>query len=200
MIVAILHWHQCCAWHIQKFNGRTVYSLNHLLLPNFLDFIGAARVISSLRCQGLKKFSRFVRYVGTRLEKINLKIVLFQPEDWYSIRLTDLKESGVLPNQISKPRLVQLLSEKYPDHPWKRSQLLHSIRGGQQQRLLRTVTSLFPVRLRSPLSFFLLPFSFPSPPPPNILLPGMTKAVGMTGHRNNKQCSKGSGNTKSPYQ
>ena len=154
MIVGILHWHQYCAWHIQKFNGRTVCSLDHPpLLPNFLDFIGAARVISSLRCQGLKKFSRFVRYVGTRLEKINLKIVLFQPEDWYSIRLTDLKESGVLPNQISKPRLVQLLSEKYPDHPWKRSQLLHSIRGGQQQRLLRTVTSLFPVLLlSSPLS------------------------------------------------
>lgn len=66
-----------------------------------------------------------------------------KPEDWYSITLADLKSLGFT-TRIKKPRLAQLLSERYPGHDWERVFLLKG-KYGQQKRLERAIRSLFPV-------------------------------------------------------
>ena len=66
-----------------------------------------------------------------------------QPEDWYSVNLTDLKEAG-FPKRVTRMELVQLLSTKYPDHKWEKVYLLRG-RFAQQDRLERAVATLFPV-------------------------------------------------------
>lgn len=66
-----------------------------------------------------------------------------QPEDWYSVTLTDLKELG-FPTAARKRKLLKLLSERYPSHKWDHTDLLKG-RFSQQKRLERAVRSLFPV-------------------------------------------------------
>ena len=68
-----------------------------------------------------------------------------QPEDWYSIRLSDLKDIG-FPGRPTRMQLVNLLMIKYPDYTWEKVFLLRG-KYAQQQRLERVVTSLFPVSL-----------------------------------------------------
>lgn len=66
-----------------------------------------------------------------------------QPEDWYTVTLADLKMMG-LPSVITKIKLADLLSEKYPDHTWDKVYLLKG-RYAQQRRLEKAITGLFPV-------------------------------------------------------
>ena len=68
---------------------------------------------------------------------------LVQIEDWYSVNITDLKELG-FPSKLSKTQLVELLSEKYPEHQWEKAYLLRG-RFAQQKRLERAVLQLFKV-------------------------------------------------------
>ena len=57
--------------------------------------------------------------------------------------VSDLKELG-LPSDFNRTKLVELLSEKYPDHKWDKMFVLKG-KYGQQKRLERVVASLFPV-------------------------------------------------------
>ena len=66
--------------------------------------------------------------------------------------LTDLREIG-FPRNVTRSKLMQLLSEKYPNHQWEKVYLLRG-RFAKQQRLERAVASIFPVSI-----FFSL-FSF----------------------------------------
>ena len=75
-----------------------------------------------------------------------------QPDDWYTVTMTDLKEVG-FPYYLGKLKLAQLLSQKYPEHKWEKVLLLKG-RFAPQRRLERTVASLFPVS-----------FHYPPPPP-----------------------------------
>jgi len=77
---------------------------------------------------------------------------VLQPDDWYTVTMTDLKEVG-FPYYLGKLKLAQLLSQKYPEHKWERVLLLKG-RFAPQRRLERTVASLFPVS-----------FHYPPPPP-----------------------------------
>jgi hypothetical protein len=72
------------------------------------------------------------------------------------VTLADLHETG-FPRVITKPKLAELLEEKYPGHPWEKLYLLKG-RFAQQRRLEKAVTSLFPVRtyLFYLLTFFIL--------------------------------------------
>jgi len=69
---------------------------------------------------------------------------ILQPEDWYSVRLSELNEGG-FPFGVKKIQLVELLETKYPKHKWDTTRLLRG-RYAQQKRLERAVAVLFPVR------------------------------------------------------
>jgi len=77
---------------------------------------------------------------------------LHQPEDWYTMKLTDLKDKG-LTVPLNKLQLAQLLEEKYPTFKWDKVLLLQG-RFAEQYRLTKAIASLFPVR------------NLYSPPPP----------------------------------
>jgi len=68
----------------------------------------------------------------------------FQPEEWYSVAISDLKELG-MPSSLNRKKLVELLAIKYPDIQWDRAYLLRG-RYAQQQRLEKAVRALFQVR------------------------------------------------------
>jgi len=70
-----------------------------------------------------------------------------QVEDWYSVSLAELKDVGFR-TKVTKSKLIELLSEKYPDHKWDKLYLLRG-KYGQQKKLERAVISLFPVGLSS---------------------------------------------------
>ena len=70
-----------------------------------------------------------------------------QAEDWYSVSLAELKDVGFRA-KVTKSKLIELLSEKYPDHKWDKLYLLRG-KYGQQKKLERAVISLFPVDLPS---------------------------------------------------
>jgi len=57
--------------------------------------------------------------------------------------MTDLFATG-FPMTITRPQLVTLLGEKYPDYKWEKIFLLRG-RFAQQNRLERAVVSIFPV-------------------------------------------------------
>ena len=60
-----------------------------------------------------------------------------------SVTLTDLRAVG-FPSKVSKLKLAELLSERYPDFAWDKVYLLRG-RYAQQKRLERAVRSLFQV-------------------------------------------------------
>ena len=66
-----------------------------------------------------------------------------QPEDWYSINLTELQEVG-FPTSVTKIQLAELLKEKYPNYELDK---IYYLRGkfAQQKRLERAATKLFAV-------------------------------------------------------
>ena len=66
-----------------------------------------------------------------------------QPEDWNTVTLTDLIEFG-FPKTISKPKLAELLSLKYPQHDWRNIYLQRG-RYNRQRRVEQAVQSIFPV-------------------------------------------------------
>jgi hypothetical protein len=68
----------------------------------------------------------------------------YQPEDWFTVALTDAHEMGLSKGVRRKQQLVELLKEKYPQHNWDKMFILKG-RFGQQRRLEQAVTSLFPV-------------------------------------------------------
>ena len=70
---------------------------------------------------------------------------LFQPSDWYSITLADLKNIGA-PSTLCKAELAEALQERYPDFKWEKVFLFKG-RFGQQRRLQHLLTELFPVSI-----------------------------------------------------
>jgi len=68
---------------------------------------------------------------------------ILKPEDWYSVTVADLKRIGAI-SSINKLALAEALQEKYPTFNWEKVYLLKG-RFGQQKRLERAVTELFPV-------------------------------------------------------
>jgi len=77
--------------------------------------------------------------------RLLFSFVILQPDDWYSVTMTELRDAGC-PTVITKPKLAELLSEKYPDYSWEKVYLLRG-RYAHQKRLERAIASLFPVRL-----------------------------------------------------
>lgn len=75
-----------------------------------------------------------------------MNVSYIQPEDWYSVTLTDLKDAR-FPASVTRIKLCELLQQKYPDFKWE---LVYLLRGryAQQKRLERAVASLFPVGAR----------------------------------------------------
>lgn len=97
-------------------------------------------VLSMLRNRnwGLRKYcSTVLNFVGS------IDSSLIQPEDWYTVMLSDLKELD-FPRRITKMQLATLLSERYPQHSWEDVFLLKG-RYAQQRRLEKAIASLFPV-------------------------------------------------------
>lgn len=66
-----------------------------------------------------------------------------QPEDWYSVQLTELREIG-FPSRVTRMELADLLRERYPKYKWEKVYLLRG-RFAQQKRLERAVSAIFPV-------------------------------------------------------
>lgn len=66
-----------------------------------------------------------------------------KPEDWYSVRLSELREVG-FPTVASKLKVAELLARRYPEYHWD---IVHLLRGrrAQQQLLERAIASLFEV-------------------------------------------------------
>ena len=81
-------------------------------------------------------------------------LCLQQPEDWYSVKLTELREVG-FPYGVSKIELADLLEEAYPEYQWEKVHLLKG-RLAQQKRLERAVKDLFPVSYSLSLSCSLI--------------------------------------------
>ena len=79
-----------------------------------------------------------------------------QPEDWYSVTLAELRNAG-LPAQLTKTKLAEWLTKRYPDKKWEKVYLLRG-RYAQQRRLEKAVASLFPVW--SPPNTFFFFFSY----------------------------------------
>jgi len=82
------------------------------------------------------------------LEKVGISVpsknlITMQPEDWYTVNLTDARAIG-FPNSISRVKLAEILSHKYPTHNWEKVYLLRG-RYAQQKRLEKAVRSLFSV-------------------------------------------------------
>lgn len=69
-----------------------------------------------------------------------------QPEDWYSIRLADLRDIGWTA-AMSTMKLAQLLSERYPEYSWDK---IYLMRGKQALplKLRKAVSIIFKVRPR----------------------------------------------------
>ena len=84
-----------------------------------------------------------------------LLLYSLQPEDWYSVTISDLRELGFPP--VGRPALIKLLIAKYPDYQWDETKLYKG-KFLQQNRLAKTVMSLFPVALSLSRSLSPLPF------------------------------------------
>ena len=88
-----------------------------------------------------------VRQVSLIVFSLSRYLIFFfvnkKPEDWYSITLADLREIGFTAT-LTKPKLAELLEEKYPDYAWEKVYLLRG-RFAKQKRLERSVKQLFPV-------------------------------------------------------
>ena len=126
-----------CRQLIHSSNGN---NRSFVLLSDFLWGIGRIKTT----CWGLWMMlneswilDRYFCWIISKLTNI------FKVEDWYSITLTDLKEAG-FPATVGKSKLVQLLSDKYPEHNWDKIYLLRG-KYAQQKRLEKAVRSLFPV-------------------------------------------------------
>lgn len=75
-----------------------------------------------------------------------------KPEDWFTIKLTDVREVGVPPRVVKNiHQLVEVLQHKYPSHNWDKMYIMKG-RFGQQRRLEHAIASLFPVYYSAPLS------------------------------------------------
>ena len=83
---------------------------------------------------------------------VPLAYYLLQPEDWYSVTMTELREVGSFPSKIGKRSLAELLMERYPNFNWEVSYLLKG-RYAQQKRLEKALSSLFPVTFLPPLCY-----------------------------------------------
>jgi len=75
---------------------------------------------------------------------VPLPLSFFKPKDWYSVTLTELKEAGPLPTQLTRLQLAELLEERYPNYKFNKVFLLRG-RFAQQKRLERAILSLFKV-------------------------------------------------------
>ena len=71
--------------------------------------------------------------------------------------LTDLKELGFNPKSVNRLKLVELLTEKYPDYQWDNVYLLRG-RLAQQKRLENCVKQLFPVFILFFLSLYFISY------------------------------------------
>jgi len=94
----------------------------------------------------LKRNWEFNRYYELKFANIqDLRFLRYQPEDWLTINLTEAWDMG-LPRWLArtKTQLVELLQEKYPSHQWDKMFTLNG-RFGQQRRLERAISVLFPV-------------------------------------------------------
>ena len=74
-----------------------------------------------------------------------IEIQSYQPQDWYTVRLSDLHDMG-FPRKVTMLALAELLRERYPDHQWLQFHLRQG-RYALQKRLERAVSALFPVIL-----------------------------------------------------
>ena len=69
-----------------------------------------------------------------------------QPEDWFTVNLTDAHEMGLSRKSVkSTAQLVALLEENYPKIKWDKMFVMRG-RFGLQRRLKQAVVTLFPVR------------------------------------------------------
>ena len=69
-----------------------------------------------------------------------------QPEDWFTVNLTDAHEMGLSRKSVkSTAQLVALLEEKYPTIKWDKMYVMRG-RFGLQRRLKQAVVALFPVQ------------------------------------------------------
>lgn len=57
--------------------------------------------------------------------------------------IADMREVGIS-RKVTKPKLAELLAQKYPDYPWEKVIFLKG-RFAKQKKLERTVATLFPV-------------------------------------------------------
>ena len=57
--------------------------------------------------------------------------------------IADLRQIG-FPSRVTKPKLAQLLEDRYPSYTWEKLYLLKG-RLGEQKRLEKTVRDIFPV-------------------------------------------------------
>jgi len=70
---------------------------------------------------------------------------IHQPEDWFTVALTEAYEMGLSKRLIKNSRqLTELLQEKYPSLQWDKMGILKG-KFGQQRRLERAIAALFPV-------------------------------------------------------
>jgi len=77
---------------------------------------------------------------------LQLILLLIQVEDWQSVTLSDLRELG-FPHHIDRPRLAELLQERYPRQSFEKSFRLKG-RYSKQKRLERILRfTMFPVSL-----------------------------------------------------
>jgi len=86
------------------------------------------------------------------------RLHITHPDDWYSVKLLDIKEIARLPNGFSKKDLAgspfmgylilfsnsEALSKRYPQHTWDMVRFL-SGRQARQKLLERVLKSIFPV-------------------------------------------------------
>lgn len=64
-----------------------------------------------------------------------------QPEDWLSVRLSDLTDMG-MPRNLSRNQLAEMLGYRYPEKKWGSMYVKYS----QQRVLERALHTLFKVR------------------------------------------------------
>src|SRR5262245_9880958 len=90
------------------------------------------------------------------LDRVEKTLKITHPDDWYTVRLTDLREIAGMPKTLKRKDLTDLLKKKYPQHEWDAVRFLRG-RHARQKLLERTVRALFPVGLiRSRASFVCL--------------------------------------------
>ena len=74
-----------------------------------------------------------------------------KPEDWYTVRLTDMHEMG-WPKGVGTVRLAALLKEKYPQHKdWEKIIFMKG-KFALQKHLERAIKTLFPVTSSPPFA------------------------------------------------